>query len=114
MTADRSVRSLSALSGASSNRVLNLITIADANADKENYGNAPLFESKTLNNSIILKHRLRADEVDLFVTPRALATKIIIPFQRSDLRMAASRFSSANAVSRICCRTWATIATELR
>jgi hypothetical protein len=87
MTADRSVRSLSALSGASSNRVLNLITIADANADKENYGNAPLFESKTLNNSIILKHRLRADEVDLFVTPRALATKIIIPFQRSDLRM---------------------------
>jgi hypothetical protein len=87
MSADRSVRSLCALSGASSNRVLNLITIADANVDNEKHRSAPLFESKILNNSIILKHRLRADEVDLFVTRRALATKIIIPFERSDLRV---------------------------
>ena len=87
MSADRTVRSLAALSGASSNRVLNLVTIAEANIGNERHQAAPMFESKVLNCSIILKHRLRADEGDLFVTRRALATKIIIPFERSDLRV---------------------------
>jgi hypothetical protein len=85
--ADRSIRCLSALTRAASNRVLNLITIADANVDNEKHKSAPLFESKIINNSIILKHRLRADEIDLFSPRRALATKIIIPFERSDLKV---------------------------
>jgi hypothetical protein len=87
MAADRSIRCLSALTSASSNRVLNLIAIGAANIDNERHRTAPLFESKILNNAIILKHRLRADEMDLFVMRRVLATKIIIPFERSDLRV---------------------------
>jgi hypothetical protein len=87
MAIDRSIRSLCALSAASSNRVLNLIAIADANQYNEKHRNAPLFQSKIINASIILKHRLRADEMDLFVQRRALATKIIIPFERGDLKV---------------------------
>lgn len=87
MAANHSFRSLSALSNAASNRVLNLIMIGAANTENEKHQSAPLFESKILNNSIIVKHRLRADEVDLFVTRRALATKIIIPFEHSDLEV---------------------------
>ncbi len=86
MSTDRTVRSLSGLGGASSNRVLNLLAIAEANADNEAHRDAPLFMSGILNSALILKHRLRADEVDFFTTRRALATKIIIPFERSDLK----------------------------
>jgi hypothetical protein len=86
MAADRSVRSLSALAGASSSRVLNLIAIAEANTDNDRHRTAPLFLSRILNCSLVLKHRLRADEVDFFSTRRALATKIIIPFERTDLK----------------------------
>ena len=87
MSRDSSIRSLVSLSRASSNRVLNLIAIADANLENPRHKTAPLFESKILNASIIVKHRLRADEMDLFEQRRATATKIIIPFQKTDLRM---------------------------
>jgi len=86
MSADRSVRRLSALSTASSSRVLNLIAIADANVENDGHKKSPLFLSPAFNQSLVLKHRLRADEVDLFATRRALATKIIIPFERADLK----------------------------
>ena len=86
MKADRSVRSLSALSTASSSRVLNLVAIAEANADNEGHRTAPLFVSSVFNHSLILKHRLRAGEVDSFAERRALATKVIIPFERHDLK----------------------------
>src|SRR5258706_958434 len=86
MAVDRSVRSLSALEGASSSRVLNLVAIAEANADNEGHRTAPLFLSNILNRSLVLKHRLRADEVDFFPTRRALVTKIIIPFERTRLK----------------------------
>jgi hypothetical protein len=39
-----------------------------------------------INGAIILKHRLRADEMDAFAPRRAIATKVIIPFQKADLR----------------------------
>jgi hypothetical protein len=87
MAIDRTVRSLSSLSGASSSRVLNLLSIGQAHADNEGHRKAPLFESPAINNSIILKHRLRADELDLFPIRRVLATKVIIPFERSDLKV---------------------------
>jgi len=89
MATDRTVRSLSALSGASSSRVLNLLAIGLTQAENEGHRNAPLFGSFIINNSIILKHRLRADEVDLFPVRRVLATKVIIPFERSDLKVGA-------------------------
>ncbi len=86
MAVDRTVRSLNSLGGASSNRVFNLIAITQAYEEDENSELAPLFMSRNLNHSIILKHRLRADEVDCFDTRRALVTKIIIPFERNDLK----------------------------
>jgi hypothetical protein len=87
MAIDRTVRSLSSLAGASSSRVLNLLAIGQAQAENEGHLKAPLFESPVINNSIILKHRLRADELDLFPIRRVLATKVIIPFERTDLRV---------------------------
>jgi hypothetical protein len=78
---------LSALRDASSARVLNLVTIEKAHKDNPEYKKAPLFESPVLNSSIIVKHRLRADEVFLFDDPPLNATKIIIPFDKNDLRL---------------------------
>ena len=37
-------------------------------------------------SAFLLKHRTRADETYLFASPRAVATKIIIPFDLTDLR----------------------------
>lgn len=86
MAGDKTVRCLSALRGASSSRVLNLLAIGNSQAEAGATNVTPFFDSPILNSAIILKHRLRADETDLFQTRRALATKIIIPFERSDLR----------------------------
>jgi hypothetical protein len=89
---DRAVRSLVGLSGASSSRVLNLAAIALAQAGNPKHRAAPLFESPVINSAIILKHRLRSDEMDLFVPRRAIATKLIIPFEKTDLRTGGRSF----------------------
>ena len=86
MSTDRSVRFLSALGGASTSRVLNLFRIAAENADNPEYQEKPLFLSPVINKSFLLKHRTRSDETYLFASPRAVATKIIIPFDATDLR----------------------------
>jgi len=83
---DRSVRFLTALGGASTSRVLNLFRIAADNADNPEYHEKPLFLSPIINKSFLVKHRTRADETYLFASPRAVATKIIIPFDSTDLR----------------------------
>jgi len=82
---DRSVRFLTALGGASTSRVLNLARIAADNADNAEHGEKPLFVSPAINRSFLLKHRTRADDNYLFASPRAIATKIIIPFDPADL-----------------------------
>jgi hypothetical protein len=84
---DRNVRSLGALSGASSSRVLNLAAIALAQSENENHPQNPLFKSRVFNSAILLKHRLRPNESDVFSGPRVIATKVIIPFQVADLRV---------------------------
>jgi hypothetical protein len=83
---DRSVRFLSALGGASTSRVLNLLRIATDNADNTEHAEKPLFVSPVINRSFLLKHRTRADETYLFTKSRTMATKIIIPFDPADLR----------------------------
>jgi hypothetical protein len=83
---DRSVRFLSALGGASTSRVLNLFRIAADNAANPEHAEKPLFHSPIINRSFLLKHRTRADENYLFSGPRAVATKVIIPFDPADLR----------------------------
>ncbi len=86
MSNDRSVRYLGALGGASTSRVLNLFRIAQDNAGNPDHADKPLFVSPLINKAFLLKHRTRADEVYLFNQPRSVATKIIIPFDGSDLR----------------------------
>jgi hypothetical protein len=83
---DRSVRFLSALGGASTSRVLNLYRIAADHAGDPERAEKPLFLSPVINRAFLLKHRTRSDESYLFPSPKAVATKIIIPFDPSDLK----------------------------
>ncbi len=84
--ADRVMRSLRALERtASTSRVLNLLAVEADSAHRPEYQQAPLFKNRVLNTAIILKHRLRNDDIYLFDEARPTATKIIIPFDRRDL-----------------------------
>jgi hypothetical protein len=89
---DRATRSLIGLGSASSSRVLNLAAISASEGEKPAYRTAPFFLSPVINESIILKHRLRGDETDVFKGRRSVATKIIIPFEKSDLRVGGRSF----------------------
>jgi hypothetical protein len=87
---DRSVRSLEHLErSASTSRVLNLRAIGMRWSQDPQYAKRPFFRSSALNGAIIVKHRLRGNELDQFVTPRRVATKILVPLQSTDLRLGA-------------------------
>lgn len=84
--ADRVMRSLRALERtASTSRVLNLIAIEAESGQRAEYHQYPLFKNRVLNTALLLKHRLRNDDIYLFDEARPTATKIIIPFDRGDL-----------------------------
>jgi hypothetical protein len=88
--ANRSVRSLERLErSASTARVLNLRAVARLKGGDPDYLAHPLFQNATLNASIIVKHRLRVDELEQFGAPRGVATKILIPIDANDLRLGA-------------------------
>lgn len=90
---DRNTRSLVALERtASTSRVLNLLAVENAHSDKPEWAEAPFFRNRVLNASIIIKHRLRADDQFLFGDFRASATKILIPFERTDLTLGGRSF----------------------
>ncbi len=83
---DRGVRSLSNISAtASSSRVLHLLGVALKHEGEDEYQNRPLFENRLLNQSIIIRHRLRRDELELFSPMRTVATKVLTPIDRNDL-----------------------------
>jgi hypothetical protein len=87
-TPDRSYRSLSGLERtASTSRVLNLAAVASQNAGDPDYESSPFFKAATLNGAVIIKHRLRVDEQDIFDQRRRITTKVIIPFERTDLSL---------------------------
>jgi len=87
---DRSVRSLEHLErSASTSRVLNLRAIGLRSSQDPDYKTRPFFKSSALNTSIIVKHRLRGSELDVFSTSRSVATKILVPLQSTDLRLGA-------------------------
>ena len=87
-TPDRSYRSLSGLERtASTSRVLNLAAVATQNAGDPEYESSPFFKAATLNGAVIIKHRLRIDEQDIFERSRRITTKVIIPFERTDLSL---------------------------
>ena len=84
---DRTIRRLNNLySSASTFRVINLVKINQLYGKDAEYTRNPLFHNKMLNQSIILKHRLRPHELDMFDDHRTVATKIILPIDRGDLR----------------------------
>jgi hypothetical protein len=84
---DRSVRNLVHLrSSASTARVLNLLNVYKDHGDEEEWAEKPLFRTPQLNRSMIIKHRLRRDELDAFPIKRQVATKIVIPIDTNDLR----------------------------
>lgn len=92
MSVDRTFRSLLGLHSAPTSRALNLLAIGKLHADNPEFQANPLFSSPVFNNAIIVKHRLRADEVDLFLTPRAITTKVIVAFEKNDLRSGGKSF----------------------
>ncbi len=92
MANDRSLRSLTALTGASTSRVLNLAAIAAANPGDPAHAAAPFFTAPVLNSAILLKHRVRSDETYMFVDTRPVATKIIVPFDVRDLKAGGRSF----------------------
>ena len=85
---DRAIRNLDNLrTSASTARVLNLLRVARDHDRTEGWRDAPLFENPTLNRSLIIKHRLRRNEVEEFRVRRYVATKIVLPIDGSDLRV---------------------------
>ena len=87
---DRSVRSLEHLeTSASTARVLNLRMVAKRKSNDPEYNAHPVFKNASLNTSIIVKHRLRPNELEQFPTPRRIATKILVPIETNDLRLGA-------------------------
>ena len=92
---DRAVRNLEHLRGsASTARVLNLLRVWEENGDSRadgavrnpDWAARPVFRTPALNRSLIIKHRLRRNEFDLFTGRRQVATKIVIPIEDSDLK----------------------------
>jgi hypothetical protein len=80
------VRSLAALSAsASTSRVLNLSLVQQRHGEDPEHGANPFFINQVLNRAIIIKHRLRSDEHYLFNTGKSVVTKIIFPFDASEL-----------------------------
>lgn len=85
-TQDRTYRSLRGLEKtASTSRVLNLAALAIRNVDNPEHGKGAFFVASSLNGAVLVRHRLRSDERECFDRLRYAATKVIIPFERSDL-----------------------------
>ena len=83
---DRTYRSLRGLEKtASTSRVLNLAALSARNAGNPEHEKAPFFAAQSLNGAVIVRHRLRESEREVFDRVRYTATKLIIPFERSDL-----------------------------
>lgn len=84
---DRAVRSLENLErSASTARVLNLLKIAKEHRHTDGWRDQPLFQTAALNSCLLVKHRLRRNETDVFRGRRQTATKIIIPIDNGDLK----------------------------
>ena len=90
---DRTVRDLALLErSASTARVLNLLSVAALYRNETDYIERPFFTSPRLNESLILKHRIRSDEIGLMPKGRVTGTKVILPFERTDLKIGGRSF----------------------
>ncbi len=85
---DSSVRNLAQLEeSASTARVLNLLRVHKRRSHDPAWSARPFFKNPMLNKSLILKHRLRRNEGELFFDARRTATKVIIPIDGQDLKL---------------------------
>ena len=85
---ERIFRSLRGLEKtASTSRVLNLAALAVKYAGDPEHTKDPLFNANNLAAAVIIKHRLRVQELDDFDDPVRTATKLIIPFDRANLAL---------------------------
>ena len=90
MSRDRTFRSLEYLrKSAATSRVLNLWQIAQREGAKPEHQENPFFRNALLNRAMILKHRVRGSEADLFDYPVQTATKILLPIAERELRYGA-------------------------
>lgn len=85
VTGVHSLRDIAALS--SSARVLDLHAIALEGAELADYFDRPMFTHPVLNRTIIAKHHPRPGEFDDRPERRAVSTKVIFPFDSSDLQL---------------------------
>ena len=105
---ERIYRSLRGLERtASTSRVLNLAALAVRHQGNAEHADHPLFRSPVLNSAVILKHRLRPDELDLFDGTIRNATKLIVPFDKADLSLGGRAVFVGE-------RAWLTILEDLR
>jgi hypothetical protein len=90
---DRAVRSLGALQkSASTSRALNLLAVLGNPGNDPEHETRPFFQNRILNESLVLKHKIRPDEQYVFKGKKHVATKIIMPFEKSDLRLGGRSF----------------------
>lgn len=91
--ANRGLRSLEQLdASASTARTLNLLAVWRRHGQTDEYKANPFFKCAPLNRSIIVKHRLRRDELSAMRGGRSVATKVILPIDVTDLRAGARSF----------------------
>ena len=99
MSSDRSFRNLNHLEkSASTARLLNLLRVWREHDQTDDWRDRPLFRTRALNQSLVIKHRLRRDELDLFRSRRHIATKIVLPIDTTDLK-AGGRYFFVNEVA---------------
>ena len=90
---DRTYRSLRGLEKtASTSRVLNLSALSARNADNPEHQKSPFFVAAALSGEVVVRHRLREQEQESFDRHRYSATKLILPFTRTDLGLGGRTF----------------------
>ncbi|MDQ1154963.1 hypothetical protein [Brevundimonas sp. SORGH_AS_0993] len=103
---DRAVRNLEHLKGsASTARVLNLLSVWEEHGDSRadgavrnpDWAARPIFRTPALNRSLIIKHRLRRNETDLFTGRRQVATKLLVPIDDHELKTG-GRYAFVNQI----------------
>ncbi|WP_339914334.1 hypothetical protein [uncultured Brevundimonas sp.] len=83
---DRTIRSLAYLHrSASTARLLNLHRVHAEYGDTDAWAEHPMFLASPLNRAMVIKHRLRRNELDVFAGRRHVATKLVIPINADDL-----------------------------
>jgi hypothetical protein len=72
---------------ASSARVLDLVSLAQDEAENPDHRERPLFTHPVLNRTIIVKHHPRPGDFDYRPNRRAVTTKVVFPFDPADLEL---------------------------